>query len=407
MFGFRSKKTQERANPVSIVSTNNWQDLLTGNTYVSLADNPEVIAAVNTIAELVSNMSINLLENTDKGDKRVLNALSQLIDVQPAKGMTRKSWISKIVRDLYLYGDGNSICQIIVEPGADYLSELRPMDMSQITYVFEENKNKLTVRYKNKEYKTDQLVHFMINPDPVYPLIGTGYQSILKTLVDNLAQANRTKAQFFRGKYMPTIIIKVDADSEELASPEGREKIKQKYIDSDKSMEPWVIPSDMLEVQNVKPLTLKDIAINESVELDKKTVAAMFGVPPALLGVGNFSQAEYNNFVNTRIAGLGQVIAQTLTRDVLFKPEWFFRCNPRSLYQYNIKDLVAAGAEMVDRTAMGRNEWRGWVGLEPRDDMEELITLENYIPSSKLGAQDKLKGGDETDENGETDSADP
>lgn len=405
MFGFKSKK-QQRSNPVSVVSKSNWEDIITDSSYVSLADNPEVIAAVNTIAELVSNMSINLLENTDKGDKRVINGLSQLIDVEPAKGMTRKSWISKIIRDLYIYGDGNSLCKIIVQPGADYLSELKPLDMSQVSYIYDDVKNKLVIRYKNDEFTDDQLVHFMVNPDPQYPLIGTGYRSILRAIIENLSRASETKAQFFRGRYMPNIIIKVDADSEELASPEGREKIKQKYLDSGNTMEPWVIPSEMLEVQNVKPLTLKDIAINESIELDKKTVAAMFGVPPSLLGVGEFSQAEYNNFVNTRVAGLGQVISQTLTRDVLLNPKWYFRCNPRSLYQYNIQDLVSAGSEMVDRTAMSRNEWRGWVGLEPRDDMEELITLENYIPSKKLGNQEKLKGGDAANEDGKENVAD-
>ena len=46
--------------------------------------------------------------------------------------------------------------------------------------------------------------------------------------------------------------------------------------------------------------------------------------------------------------------------------------------------------------AMRRNELRDWIGLEPDDEMDELLALENYIPASKLGDQKKLnKGGEE------------
>lgn len=398
MFGF-GKKEKREASQINYVATTDWHQLVYSDSYVSLADNPDVLSAVNTIAELVSNMSIHLLQNTDKGNERVENELGRLIDVNPSKGMTRKSWITKIVRDLYLYGDGNSLCQIIVQPGSEYLSELRPLDMQQVAYVYDEGNNSITIKYKGKELKSNQVVHFIINPDHRYPLIGTGFEKPLTQILQNLTQASITKSQFMKGKYMPNIIIKVDSDSEELASEDGREKVRDKYLKSENDrLAPWIIPGDMMEVQQVKPLTLKDIAINESVEIDKKTVAGMFGVPAFLLGVGKFDKNEYNNFINNRIAGLGQVIAQTLTRDILFDPKWYFQFNPRSLYQYDLAELVNAGGQMVDRTAMDRNEWRGWVGLDPREDMEELITLENFIPSDKLGDQNKLKGGDDNDE---------
>jgi hypothetical protein len=45
---------------------------------------------------------------------------------------------------------------------------------------------------------------------------------------------------------------------------------------------------------------------------------------------------------------------------------------------------------MVDRASMTRNEWRDWVGMGPRDDMEEVLLLENYLPVDRLGDQKKL-----------------
>ena len=57
--------------------------------------------------------------------------------------------------------------------------------------------------------------------------------------------------------------------------------------------------------------------------------------------------------------------------------------------------MVSAGAEMVDRMAMRRNEWRYCAGLPPDADMDELLALENYIPADRLGDQSKLTGGGE------------
>ncbi|WP_413777020.1 phage portal protein, partial [Streptococcus pneumoniae] len=96
------------------------------DSYVPLARNPDVVTAVNKIADLVSNMTIHLMENTDKGDIRIRDGLARNIDINPCKHMTRKSWIFKIVRDLLLYGDGNSVLHVEYEPVTDYISNLRP-----------------------------------------------------------------------------------------------------------------------------------------------------------------------------------------------------------------------------------------------------------------------------------------
>ncbi|MGD7051429.1 phage portal protein [Sutcliffiella horikoshii] len=360
--------------------------------YVRLSDHPDIITGVNKIADLVSNMTVHLMENTAKGDKRVKNQLSRKIDIEPCRNMTRKTWLYKIVRDLLLFGDGNSVVHIGVDVKSGLIENLTPFPMQLVT--FDDTEDGYSINYDGRRFLPDEVVHFVINPHPVHSYKGTGYRAALQDIAKNLTQANKTKKNFMSGKYMPSLIISVDAMTEELSNKEGRDKLMEKYFSETDGGKPWIIPADLIKVEQVKPLSLKDIAIMEGVELDKKTVAGILDVPAFFLGVGEFDKEQYNNFINTRIHSIGQTIAQTLTRDVLYNSNWYFRLNPRSLYSYALSELVGAGTQMVDRNAMRRNELRDWIGLDPDEEMEELIILENYIPSSMLGSQSKLKGGE-------------
>ena len=142
------------------------------------------------------------------------------------------------------------------------------------------------------------------------------------------------------------------------------------------------------------------INIKDNLEIDKKSAAAIVGVPAFLVGVGEFNANEFNWFVATRVMALARIIEQELTRKLLISPEMYFRLNNRSLLNYNITEVVNAGKELVDRIAMRRNEWRDWLGLPPDPEMDEMLALENYIPVDKLGDQKKLKdAGGEKDAN--------
>ena len=369
-----------------------------GDGYIPLARNPDVIMAVNKIADMVSNMTIQLMENTESGDVRIKDGLARKIDINPCDHMTRKSWIFKIVRDLLLYGDGNSVLHVEYDPMTDYISNLRPFPMSEVS--FKSNDLTYMIHFRDTDFNPDEVVHFAINPDPDRPYIGTGFRLALKDIVRNLNMATQTKKGFMNGKNVPSLIIKVDSSSEELGTVEGREKIAKKYLTTSQSGEPWIVPDALMEVEQVKPLSLNDIALNESVEIDKKTVAGMLGVPAFVLGVGDFNKEEYNNFVNTTIMSIATTITQTLTRDLLTSTTRYFKFNPRSLYSYDITELSTVAQQMTNSAAMRRNEWRDWVGMTPDPEMDEIIVLENYLPQGELGNQSKLnkEGGNASEE---------
>ena len=348
---------------------------------------------IGVFADLISSMTLRLMRNTDKGDVREKNELSRLLDIEPNRYMTHTVFFQTIVRALM--ENGNQVTYPSYDKDG-YLTELKPLEPSQVAFM-PYGLNDYRIIYRGQMIRPDEALHFILNPDPEQPWNGLGYQVNLREIVKSLRQANATR-KALQESPSPSIIVKVDGLVEDFASAEGRKKLSEQYIDASDSGRPWFIPAEAFSVEQVKPLTLNDLAIKTSLELDKRSIAAIFGVPAFLVGVGDFKLDEYQLFVTTRLMTVARIIEQTMTRGLLWSPDLYLSFNPRSLYNYSLNDLVNVGKEMVDRMAMRRNEWRDWLGLPPDADMDELLALENYIPADRLGDQKKLTGGGESGE---------
>jgi HK97 family phage portal protein len=362
--------------------------------YRRLSDVPEIVAAAKKIACLVSMMTIKLMHDEKDGAHRVKNALSRVIDINPNPCMTRSMFIQWNVMNMLLHGRGNSVC--LIRRNGDYLEKLVPVP-SRLVGFEPDHEGGYIILVGGKKIDPDNALHFVYNPHPDEWWRGQGVTVALKVLADNLRQNESTRNAFLKSNWKPSVIIAVDSYSADLATPEGREEILDDYVRGTKKGEPWVIPANQIDVKQVTPLSLKDLAIPETASLDRRTVAAIFGVPAWLLGEGSYTQLEWNNFINTEIASFAKSMGQEMTRKLIFSDEYFVEFSAKSLYDYSLTEQINNMALLHDRAAANGDELRHVLGLDPAG-LTEFHALENYIPYNQLGNQKKLKG--EPNDNG-------
>ncbi|MCR5448446.1 MAG: phage portal protein [Solobacterium sp.] len=373
---------------VSFLLSQESYDMLCVKGYTRLDRVPAVVAACRRIAEAVGAMTIHLMENGEDGDIRIQNELSRKIDIDPCRTMTRSQFIEYIVMCMLLYGKGNSIVRVKTRKGI--LQDMQPIPPSRFSILPDATGYDYTVNIDGVNYEPDDVLHFVYNPDRHYPFMGMGVTATLQDVAELLDQASATEKGFMESKWKPSLIVKVDGMIDAFSTKEGRSKLIDEYITTNRAGEPWVIPADQIDVKEVRPLSLADIALSDNVQLDTRKVAALLGVPAFLLGVGEYSAKEWNSFIQNKVKAFATYIQQELTRKLILSPKWYLRFNIMSLYDYDLQQLTTVMTSLQDRGDVTGNEVRDRLGMSPKDGLNELKILENYIPADMSGNQSKL-----------------
>lgn len=357
--------------------------------YRSLDQDPTIVTACKKVSDLVGLVSWHIMENLDGGgDRRIKNELSRKIDINPNSFMTRQHFYEAITMNLLLYGNGNAVVRPHTEDG--YLRDLEVIPAYRVGFQSDPTGYGYFILIDGVRYDPRDLLHFALTPDKTYPWKGTGFKVAIKDVADNLRQAAATEKAFNSTKWKPPMIVKVDGISQKFADKEGRTEIVKDYLETAEAGEPWIVPAQQMDVQTVKPLTLQDLAISDTVTLNKKTTAAIVGVPPFFVGIGDFKKEEFNNFVTNELRTIVECIAQTLTKGLILSPNWYVKGNIWQLLDWDLNTITSVFTAFGDRGWVSGNEARDKINLEPKEGLDELKVLENYIPADKTGSQKKL-----------------
>lgn len=385
----RFKKREQNTTPIALWLNDNADLCVSG--YTSLDHNPDIMTACRRIAELIGSMTIHLMANTERGDIRIVNELSRAIDINPMPTMTRSHWMESIVMNLLLYGEGNSI--VFPHTWDGLLRSLEPISASRVNLMAapDEPYRKYKILIDGVSHNPESMLHFVHNPDKYYLWKGRGLTVSLREVANSLKQAETTKQGFMKSKWKPSLIVKVDAMTDEFSGVEGRRKLREDYLETGEAGAPWIIPAQQFDVQEVRPLSLSDLAIADTVTLDKRTVASICGVPPFVIGIGDYDQKAWNSFIQNTIRPICINIAQELTRKLILNPKWYLKFNFRSLMDWDLTQLYQVYGGLTDRGIVTGNETRDILGMSPLDGLDELTVLENFIPMDMIGNQKKLK----------------
>ena len=355
--------------------------------YTSLDKCPEVMTGCRRIAELIGSITIHLMSNTDQGDVRIVNELSKMIDITPMPNMTRSTWVQAFVMTMLLQGRGNAI--VLPHTRAGLLRSLEPIAASRVSWE-PIGWSDYNVFIDGRKYRPDDVLHFVYNPDPLYLWKGQGINVSLKDVANNLKQAEATKRGFLESKWKPSVIVKVDAMTDAFSDPVERQKLIDNYVKTEGAGEPWIIPGEQIDVTTIKPLTLADLAISDTVDVDKRTVASVLGIPPFVLGVGDYNKEAWNAFVQNTVRPIALNIAQEMTRKLIISPDWYLKFNTLSLMDWDLQTIANVYGALSDRGFVTGNEVRDRLGMSPADNLDEYRVLENYIPYDMSGNQKKL-----------------
>lgn len=396
--GKMSKKRRNKARNNNTATNNPMIGWLIGDQndpicvagYTSLDQNPEIMTACRTIAELIGSITIHLMANTEGGDIRVVNELSRAIDIDPISTMTRSHWMESIVMNLLLYGEGNSVVWPHTWDGL--LRSLEPIAASRVTFLPDADNpyRYYKILVDGAAHSPENMLHFVHNPDKTYLWKGRGLRVSLQDVATNLKQAAATEKGFMESKWKPSLIVKVDAMTNEFSGPEGRRKLREDYLETGEVGAPWIIPAQQFDVKEVRPLSLSDLAISDVVQLDKRTVASIVGVPPFVLGVGEYSQKAWNSFVQNKIRPICLSIAQEMTKKLILSPKMYLRFNTLSLMDWDLQTTSTVFGALSDRGIVNGNEVRDRLGMSPVDGLDEYRILENYIGIDYTNQQKKL-----------------
>lgn len=385
----RKRDAQQRSSNVGVAVLNlDSPGVLTGYGYHRLVDAPEVASAIWIIADLISSMPIHLMEKQKNGDKRIRDALSRKIDIDPWSLGTRQIWVHWIVETML--NDGEAV--VIPQTAGTMISDLTPAP--DATLHRPTGSTTYYALYNGHQLEAGNILHFRLRPDPLQPWRGIGPQVQLDQVIKSIITTAETKTAYMSSEYKPPIVISVNSDSP-LFDEAERNKFIKKYLKRSDKTAPLIIPADLMSFFQPKYLTLSDLAIKDGVELDKKTVASIFGIPGFLLGVGGFNKEEYNTFISRTLLPICRGIEQELTKKLLFSEDRYFRFNARSLYSYSLQELSQIALNMRNAGLMTGNEGRNWLDLPPREGLDELVMLENYLPANRLGDQKKLNDNQE------------
>ena len=404
------------SNGVDEVSIKQINEFLTGLKTSTGGDNlSEVtyLTCLKTLYETVGKLNFDVLQDTDKGTRRVFDhELVPVLRQRPNPHLTPSVFKQIMERNRNHYG--NAYAYIERDARSGKLLSLTPLNPRNVRVLVD---NESMLGYGSKIYyqftsdrtgemflldETDVL-HVKFSLTDESGLVGRSVQEVLASTMEGAKAAQGFLNNLYQNGMTAAAVLEYVGDLDKKKIDELKRKLEESGTGAVNAGRIMPIPPGT----KIVPLDLK-LSDSQFFELKKYNalqIASVFGVKPSQINdyeKASYASSEAQNlsfYVDTLLAILKQyeeeidyklISTNDLERGIHVK------ANVSSILRADLKTQAEILASNVNNAIMTPNEARDKMDLMANDDGDILMANGNYIPLGQVGKQYGIsEGGDE------------
>jgi HK97 family phage portal protein len=359
----------------------------------------EVRTVIDFLARNISQVPLHAYERiSDTERQRITNtALTNTLE-NPDYYVTRSRWMEYLVKDLCIFDEAIRI-KVRGENGRIVLVRIPPTSIKPIGTNWLRPDGYEVIGYgKTLQFKRDEVIHIH-GYDPKDPRKGLSPLETLRQLLSEQYAAAEHREGLWRQGARAGLVIERPLGAPPW-SDAARSRFKadwdSSYTGNKNSGKTAVLEEGMI-AKPLETFSPRDAQYIESSQLAREIVAAAYGVPSGLLGLGNSTYASLSEqnrqLYQNALAPWLTLIQEELEAQLL--PDFD---NENVYLEFLLSDKLKGSFEeqaMVLQASVGapyltRNEARTRLNLPPIDGGDQLVTPLNVLVGGQASPQDSV-----------------
>lgn len=326
-----------------------------------------VYAAVRLLADSVATLPLQAFRKS--GDTRTPITLPPLF-AEPSNHGTRVDWLQRCMTSLLLRGNAYGL-KVGAEAGSPRMIEWLHPD--QVNFLDG------TWTYKGREVPAVDMVHI---PATVLPgsRIGVSPLAAARAMIQSGESTQAFMRDWYLGRAIPSLVAK---NSEKTLEASKGAAVKERLMSTMRAGEPFVVGKDW-DITIMK-LSADDAGFVTSAKLTATQVAALYGVPPEMIGGEAGGSLTYSTLEQNQINYVTYSLQPWLVR----LESAFSALLPRPQYvRFNVDALIRPDTKARHEVAqiartIGLNSTNE---LRAREDMAPIDGGDDFTPLAQMAA---------------------
>ncbi|WP_347368018.1 phage portal protein [Vibrio vulnificus] len=351
--------------------------------YETALSDPNVKSCIRVIAQTISTLPLKLYQKREgsTGKEWQLDEsslMSHTITTRPNVRQTTTEFVEQMITQLMLFSE--YYAQVRKTPNGKIIG-LIPFNSPQQVHTREQGENIfydcVTNEGKSITLKNDEIFHVRDLSIKTYEALDKIH--LAKSSIGLSLAATKNAEQYYKKGSRAGGFIQVDGKLTDDSFSRLQRQFNDNYAGEDNAHKIAILENGSKYVQN--PYSLKDAQVLESRNAAIREIAAIFGVPLALLGVSdpNMKDPESVNQFFYKSC-LQSIIAKVEARFRLILPRGFaVKFDTSEYLRGDIKTTAEVTERLFTRGLISRNEARQRMGMQADTKDEIYVVSSNNL----------------------------